>query len=168
MAKPFSLSFGKKILRSGYSLLNGGSAKIKSYFSVDCEFCAAKRKTSFLRHITFSVIFHFSAVSFIACKRLLEISTIVAELAPLDMASKPTAPVPAYKSKTLKPCIQPIMLKRASLVFEDVGRTFLSFKGNKARPRKSPAVIRILAENEGLEPPSLTAAVFKTADLPLA
>lgn len=59
------------------------------------------------------------------------------------------------------------MLKSASLVLEDVGRMPLSFMGSRARPRKSPVIIRI-TENEGLEPPSLTAAVFKTADLPIS
>ena len=103
-----------------------------------------------------------------ACISLLEISTIEACFAPLDIASKPMEPVPEYKSRTLKPSTEPKMLKRASLVLEDVGRTPFSFRGGNARPRKSPVIIRILAENEGLEPPSLTAAVFKTADLPIS
>ena len=37
-------------------------------------------------------------------------------------------------------------------------------RGNK----KTPFWGSFLAEEEGLEPPSLTAAVFKTADLPIS
>ena len=35
--------------------------------------------------------------------------------------------------------------------------------GNKKAPRRE-----LFTEEEGLEPPSLTAAVFKTADLPIS
>src|SRR6185312_9872255 len=69
-------------------------------------------------------------------------STKVAEPAPRDKASRPSAPLPANRSSTRAPSrASPSMLIQASRTRSAVGRTRWSFGVSNRRPRYSPATI---------------------------
>ena len=72
-------------------------------------------------------------------------STNVAEAAPRDTASSPSAPEPANRSSTSAPSRQPWLcseLKTASRTLLVVGRTSMPSGVLNRRPRASPAMIR--------------------------
>src|SRR6185312_10103203 len=71
-------------------------------------------------------------------------STKVAEPAPRDKASRPSAPLPANRSRTRAPSrASPNMLIQASRTRSAVGRTRWSFGISNRRPPNCPATIRI-------------------------
>jgi len=71
-------------------------------------------------------------------------STNVTTIAPRLNASMPTAPVPAYKSKTRLPDTRgPRIENKASRTLSDVGRRDLPCGALRRRPRWEPAMTRI-------------------------
>ena len=74
-----------------------------------------------------------------------DVSTKMQKAAPLETASKPTLPVPAYKSQKTLPSISlPITLKSAPFKKSDEGETFfISNTLGIFLPYNEPAIIRI-------------------------
>src|SRR5581483_6921093 len=118
----------------------GGSTRTRSYFLPAAASVVSAATAS--RRSTVACSFSLSRFRSIARTASPSDSTKTARAAPRESASRPIAPEPAYRSRTLAPSTGPTMLKTFSRTRSEVGRVSRPAGALMVWPLREPAMIR--------------------------